>query len=86
MGDNRNQNSKINNSEEELFNEKQNKIEIKLPEQTNPNKTAIRIDSMDNFFDSTKKRPNSNIFRGKKKISYTVNEKYFRKSKNFGIK
>ena len=67
MGDNRNQNSKINNSEEELFNEKQNKIEIKLPEQTNPNKTAIRIDSMDNFFDSTKKRPNSNIFRGKKK-------------------
>ena len=70
MADNKTQNSKINNSEEELIIEKQNKIEIKLPEQTNPNQNIIRIDNidnMDNIFESEQKRPNSNIFRRKKK-------------------
>ena len=67
MEDIRTQTSKINNSEEEFFNEKQNNNEIKLSDQNTPKNIGIRIDDIDEINSGTKKRPNSNIFRAKNK-------------------
>ena len=73
MEDNRTQTSKINNSEEEFFNEKPNNNEIKLSDKNKPRNIGIRIDDIDEIDNGTKKRPNSNIFR--------ANEKYRLKNK-----
>ena len=63
MEDNKTQSSKINNSEEDFINEK--KIEIKLRDTNSSKNNGIRFNDMDDIYNNSKKRPNSNIFRGK---------------------
>ena len=77
MEDNKTQSSKINNSEEDFINEK--KIEIKLRDTNSSKNNGIRFNDMDDIYNNSKKRPNSNIFRGKnryrikpKKISLII--------------
>ena len=59
--------SKINNSEEELIEDKQNNIEIKLPDSIFNEQNGIKVDSNEMYFNNYDNKPNSNIFRGKKK-------------------
>ena len=59
--------SKINNSEEELIEDKQNNIEMKLPTSISQKQDRIRIDNNDLIVNSQESKPNSNIFRGKNK-------------------
>ena len=56
-----------NNSEEQLIEEKQNHIEIKLPESFVHQNNSIRIGNSDNILSNSEKVPNSNIFRAKSK-------------------
>ena len=60
--------SKINNSEEELIEDKQNNIEIKLPDSIFKEQNGIKVDTNEMYFNNYNNKPNSNIFRGKKKI------------------
>ncbi len=54
----------INNSEEQLMDEKNPDLDIKITEQ---NKKERKIGNINNdFYNLSEKRPNSNIFRGKK--------------------
>ena len=54
----------INNSEEQLMDEKNPDLDIKMTEQ---NKKERKIGNINNdFYNLSEKRPNSNIFRGKK--------------------
>ena len=54
----------INNSEEQLMEEKNPNLDIKMTEQ---NKKERKIGNINNdFYNLSEKRPNSNIFRGKK--------------------
>ena len=54
----------INNSEEQLMDEKNPELDIKMTEQ---NKKERKIGNINNdFYNLSEKRPNSNIFRGKK--------------------
>ena len=59
--------SKINNSEEELIEDNQNNIEMKIPDSISPKHRDLRIDNNDIIFNNSGNRPNSNIFRGKNK-------------------
>ena len=59
-----NQKIQINNSEEQLMDEKNPDLDIKMTEQ---NKKERKIGNINNeFYNLSEKRPNSNIFRGKK--------------------
>ena len=81
MEENRTQTSKINNSEEELIDDKQKSNEIRLPDPTTPKKNTITIDDIENDLNTFKKRPNSNIFRGKNKYHLQQNKNYFENNK-----
>ena len=82
MEENRTQTSKINNSEEELIDDKQKSNEIKFPEPNTPKKNTINIDDIEKDFNSFKRRPNSNIFRGKNKYYLKKNKNYFENLKS----
>ena len=68
MTDNKipNQKIQINNSEEQLIEDNNPDLDIKMTEQNN-NKKERKIGNLNNnFYNLSEKRPNSNIFRGKK--------------------
>ena len=81
MEENRTQTSKINNSEEELIDDKQKSNEIRLHESIIPKKNAITIDDIENDLNIFNKRPNSNIFRGKNKYHIQLNKNFFENNK-----
>ena len=61
-----NQKIQINNSEEQLIEDNNPDLDIKMTEQNN-NKKERKIGNLNNnFYNLSEKRPNSNIFRGKK--------------------
>ena len=71
----RNLQLEINNSEENLIEGKKPKLEIKYNEIKN-NKKERKIENINinNFYNLSEKRPNSTIFRGKKK-KYKITSK-----------
>ena len=84
-----------NNSEDQLIEDKQNHIEIKLPDPLVSKGNGIRIGNYDNILNNSEKLPNSNIFRAKNKHNVPIMNNIFEKqrtiesnesSKDFSLK